>query len=388
LFATSVIEISRSALRNNIRFLREMIGESARFCSVIKGNAYGHGIDNFVPIAERCGVRQFAVFSADEALAAERARRKGSEIMIMGAIDNEELAWAIEHGISFYVFEIDRLEGALTAARAVGKPARIHFEVETGLNRTGFCPDDLERTAELIRENAEHFRLEGVCTHLAGAESEGNQPRIRRQVGAFHRLVERLGELGLVFESRHAACSAAAFAYPETIMDMARIGISQYGYWPSRETQMRYFLSHKQQPGERIPDPLRRVIKWKSKVMSVQSVGEGEFVGYGSSFLTTKPGRYASIPVGYFHGFSRAMSNLGHVLIRGRRATVTGVVNMNMAVVDVTNIPGVQKGDQVVLIGKQRRAEITVGFFGDMTRDMSYEVLVRLPSEIPRVTVD
>jgi len=388
MFATSVIEISRSALRNNIRFLKEMIGPEARFCSVIKGNAYGHGIDDFVPIAERCGVRQFAVFSADEALRAERARRKDSDIMIMGAIDNEELAWAIEHDISFYVFEMDRLEAALVAARAVGRPARIHFELETGLNRTGFCPDELERPAELIRANAGHFRLDGVCTHFAGAESEGNYLRIQRQLERFHTQCDRLRDLGLEFGSRHTACSAAAFGYPETIMDMARVGIAQYGYWPSRETQMRYFLSHRQQPGERIPDPLRRVIKWKSRVMNVQTVGEGEYVGYGSSHLTTKAGRFAAVPVGYLHGFSRAMSNLGHVLIRGRRATVAGVVNMNMALVDVTNIPGVQKGDQVVLIGKQRRAEITVGFFGDMTRDVTYEVLVRLPSEIPRVTVD
>jgi alanine racemase len=387
-FATSVIEISRSALRNNLRFLLEMIGEGARFCSVIKGNAYGHGIATFVPIAERCGIRQFAVFSADEALAAERARRKGSEIMIMGAIDNEELEWAIEHDISFYVFEVDRLEGALAAARAVGKPARIHLELETGLNRTGFRADELERPIDLIRENRAHFDLEGVCTHFAGAESEGNFPRIQRQIRAFDEQTERLRAVGLEFRTRHTACSAAAVTFPETIMDMARVGIAQYGFWPSRETQMRYFLAHKSDPAERIPDPLRRVMKWKSKVMNVQAVDQGKFVSYGSSRLTTKPSRFAAVPVGYFHGFSRAMSNLGHVLIRGRRATVAGVVNMNMALVDVTNIPGVEKGDQVVLIGKQRRAEITVGFFGDMTRDLSYEVLVRLPSEIPRVTVD
>jgi len=388
MFATSVIEVSKSALRNNIRFLKEMIGEGAGFSSVIKGNAYGHGISDFVPIAERCGVRHFSVFAAEEALAAHRSRSRDSAIMIMGAIDNEELSWAIENDISFYVFEMDRLEGALAAARAVGKPARIHLEVETGLNRTGFRQGELERPAELIRANRDRFVLEGVCTHFAGAESESNYLRIQRQIDAFREQVQLLRALGLEFRTRHTACSAAAFTYPETIMDMARIGIAQYGYWPSRETQMRYFLARKRHAGERIPDPLRRVIRWKSTVMSVQQVGEGEFIGYGSSRLTTKPGRFAAVPVGYFHGFSRAMSNLGHVLVRGRRAPVAGVVNMNMAMVDVSDIPSVEKGDQVVLIGKQRKAEITVGFFGDMTRDLNYEVLVRLPSEIPRITVD
>jgi alanine racemase len=388
LFATSVIEISRSALRSNIRFLRELIGEGARFSSVIKGNAYGHGIEHFVPIAERCGVRHFSVFSADEALAAERARRKGSEIMIMGAIDNAELEWAVEHDISFYVFEMDRLEGALAAARAVGKPARIHLELETGLHRFGFGPGELDPAVALIHRHRDRFELAGVCTHFAGAESEANYRRIQRQIGSFNALVDWLGGQGLEFAARHAACSAAAITYPETIMDLARIGIAQYGYWPSRETQMRYFMARKHEPGERIPDPLRRVIKWKSRVMNVQSIGEGEYVGYGASYLTTKAGRFAAVPVGYFHGFPRAMSNLGHVLIRGRRAPVAGAVNMNMALVDVSSIPGVEKGDPVVLIGKMRRAEITVGFFGDMTRDVTYEVLVRLPSEIPRVIVD
>jgi alanine racemase len=387
-FATSVIEISRSALRNNIRFLSEMLGPNAGFSSVIKGNAYGHGIATFVPLAERCGVRHFSVFGADEALAAQRALCCDSEIMIMGAIDDDELAWAIEHGVSFYVFEMGRLESALATARAVGRPARIHLELETGLNRTGFRADEIERPAGLIRDNREQFALEGVCTHYAGAESEGNYLRIQRQIQTFHDLVGALARLGLRFRVRHTACSAAAFTYPETIMELARIGIAQYGYWSSRETQMRYFLARKQTADERVPDPLRRVIKWKSRVMAVQPVPEGEFVGYGASRLTTKPGRLAAVPVGYFHGFSRAMSNLGHVLIRGRRAPVAGVVNMNMMMVDVSDIPGVEKGDQVVLIGKQRKAEITVGFFGDMTRDMTYEVLVRLPSEIPRVTVD
>jgi len=395
-FHSSQIELSESALRRNIRFLCGVIGEQTRFVSVIKGNAYGHGIRTFVPLAERCGVRHFAVSSADEALLAWESRTTDSDIMIMGDIDAEALEWAVGSGISFYVFGTDRLTAAVAAAGNVGVPARIHLELETGLNRTGLGDQDLAAALDIVQRNPQRVSVEGVCTHYAGAESVGNYLRLQTQYQRFNALCNVIRERGVQPRLRHTACSAAAITYPETTMDMVRIGIAHYGFWPSRETQMHYTMNalKANQPVEsgdgpqrRLADPLRRVIRWTSQIMEIKRVGPGDFVGYGTSYLTTRPQKVAAIPVGYFHGFARTLSNLGHVLVRGRRAPVVGIVNMNMTMIDITDIPGVENGDEVVLIGKQRKGVITVSSFSDMTRFLNYEVLVRLPSEIPRVVV-
>jgi len=351
---------------------------------VVKANAYGHGLETFAPLAERCGIRHFGVFAATEAERLLGCKRPDTAVTVMGMIDNEDLAWAVRHGVAFYVFNRHRLAGAVRAARKVGRPARIHVELETGLYRTGFNARSLPALVAALREHAAHLEVVGTCTHFAGAESVGNYYRIMQQIEVFHRLVERLREQGVPVGKRHTACSAASLNYPETVMDLVRVGIAQYGYWPSRESRM-FFL--KQNGRGRRASPLRRVLKWQSRVMDVKSVPAGEFVGYGNNYQTTRRTRLASVPVGYYHGFARDLSNLGHVLIRGARCPVVGVVNMNMLTVDITDNRLARIGDEVVLIGNQGDQEITVGAFGEMSHDLNYEVLVRLPAEIPRVVV-
>jgi alanine racemase len=386
-FSTCQIELSQGALSKNIRFLRQLIGPRVRFCSVIKGNAYGHGIESFVPLAEQSGVRQFAVFSADEALRAWNSMTKRSEVLIMGDLDEDALEWAIRNEIAFYVFEHDRLQKAITTATRMGRRARVHLELETGMHRTGFEESDLEGVITTLQAAPEALGLEGVCTHYAGAESTANFVRIQDQIATFHKLVERITRAGLRPGLCHSACSAAALNLPETRMDMVRVGIAQYGYWPNEETRMRWTVQRENDSDRAPSDPLRRVIRVRSRVMAKKRVRRGQFVGYGTAYLTTRPQTFAAVPVGYFHGFARSLSNLGHVLIRGRRAPVAGVVNMNMMMVDITDIPSVEKGDEVVIIGRQNRIQLSVGSFSDMTRYLNYEVLVRLPSEIPRIPV-
>jgi alanine racemase len=388
MFYPSCIELSKLALQKNLRFLRDFIGRDVVFSSVIKGNAYGHGINVFVPLAEACGVRHFSVFSADEALRALKSRTKPSDIMIMGAIDNPEVEWAVENRISFYIFELERLRAALQAAQGLGIPARIHLELETGMNRTGLQDGQVHEAVKLIKDNHEHFVIDGVCTHYAGAESVGNHLRVQTQIQSYNDQCAMLKEEGLDLGRRHTACSAAALSYPETIMDMVRIGIAHYGYWPSRETRMHYILNRPNGKTKRHIDPLHRVLRWSSRIMSIKRVKAGEFVSYGTSYQTTRDETIASVPVGYFHGFARGLSNLGYVLVHGRRCPVVGIVNMHMITVNVTGLTDVKKGDEVVIIGKQRKQQITVGSFSDLSRFLNYEILVRLPSEVPRVVVD
>lgn len=386
MFDSSFIELSKSALSKNVRFIQQQIGKDVVISSVVKGNAYGHGITAFVPLAEACGLRHFSVFDANEAYWVRQAQSKSdTRVMIMGYTDADGLEWAIENDVSFWIFDLPRLNEALDRARLVGKPARIHLELETGMNRTGLELDEILRAVEIIGDNPDHFIVEGVCTHYAGAESIANYKRIMDQKAVFEQRCGQLAEMGIRNPLRHTAASAASLAYPETRMDLVRVGIAQYGFWPSKETEMDFLLRTDKEGERHRPDPLRRVLRWSSRVMHVNTVPPGQFVGYGTSYVTTRRQKIATVPVGYSHGFRRSLSNLGRVLIRGKRANVVGLVNMSMMTVDVTAIPSVEVGDEVVIIGKQNNSRITVGSFTDMSNLVNYEMLVRLPSDIPRV---
>ncbi len=382
MFHTCVIELSKSALEKNLAFIRSLIGEKTLMSSVVKGNAYGHGIEQFVPLAERCGIKHFSTFSADEAYRVQQMCRDKARIMIMGEITNDQLEWALENDVEFFVFELDRLKAAVHTARLVGKPATVHLELETGMNRTGLEPEVLEEACNFIAKNQAHVKLGGLCTHFAGAESIANYYRVRKQKIIFRRMSKWIKKKGLQPEHEHIACSAAVVRFPETHLQMVRVGIMQYGFWPSQEVIIE-FLRDK-------PDkinPLTPLISWKSRVMDVKHIPEGEYIGYGTSYLANSNMKIATIPVGYGHGFSRSLSNQGRVLIHGQRVGTVGMVNMNAIMADVTLVEGVEKGDEVVLIGRQGENEITVSSFGDYSDQVNYELLTRLPHDIPRRVV-
>ncbi|SNS69974.1 alanine racemase [Ekhidna lutea] len=379
--STSYIELSREAYQNNLDFLRSYIKKGTRISSVVKGNAYGHGIDDFVPMAESMGIDHFSVNSADEALEVLKARTNPkTEIMIMGFIANEDLSWAIENEISFFVFEFDRVRTAIEIARSTGKKARIHIELETGMNRTGFDQEEITRLIPLIKENRDKLEIEGLCTHYAGAESIANYLRVEEQKRDFKQMAELLAEHDIIPKMKHTCCSAASIRLPDMHEDMVRIGILQYGFWPSREIFIEYLKGKKDKT-----EPLRRLISWKSSVMSVKKVEMGEFVGYGTTYLAQRDMKIAIVPIGYSHGFSRSLSNTGRVLINGFRVPVVGMVNMNNMAIDVSELEQVKKGDEVTLIGKSGDVEISVASFGELSDQLNYELLTRLPTKIPRI---
>lgn len=380
---TSHLEISKSAYRRNIKFLQNQLGAETIISSVVKGNAYGHGIENIIPIAESVGIRHFSTFSTDEALRVHNSIQKNSTIMIMGMIENRDLEWAIERDIEFFVFEFDRLLATIKAAKKLEKKAKIHIEVETGFHRTGFEWKEKEILAEMLFEQQEHLELSGLCTHYAGAESIANYVRVQNQIKKYHEFKKWFFNKGIKFKTHHTACSAASLSYPETIMDMVRIGIVQYGFWPSQETYMSKF----KQLAVNRKNPLKRLITWKSQIMSLKKVEMGDFIGYGNTYMAPRNMLVAMIPIGYGHGFSRMLSNLGKVLIHGKIVSVVGTVTMNSITVDVTDLRDVKKGNEVVIIGKQKNNEITVASFSESSQQVNYELLTRLPQDIPRKIV-
>ncbi len=382
MFATSQIEISQSALKHNLDFIRNMIGDQVVLSSVVKGNAYGHGIEEFVPMAEACGINHFSVFSTDEAYRVNKITKPDTTLMIMGMVANDELGWVIQNDVEFFVFDMDRLENAVRIARKQGKVANVHIELETGMNRTGFSSKEVPEVIQFIQKEIRHLRFKGLCTHFAGAESIANYHRVKKQQSVYNRMLKKFTASNLIPEYRHTACSAASIRYPKTQLDLVRIGILQYGFFPSREILIHYLAKAKEQVY-----PLQRVITWKSQVMDVKKVKAGEFIGYGTSYLANNDMKIATIPVGYGHGFSRSLSNQGRVLIHGKRVSVTGTVNMNMMSVDVTNIEGVKKGDEVMIIGHQGDMEISVSSFSEFSVQVNYELLTRLPAQIPRKVI-
>lgn len=379
----SSIELNQTAYQNNIDFLRKTFGKKVQFSSVVKGNAYGHGIKEFVTMAYDCGVSHFSVFDVEEAKLIKEALADKATIMVMGLVQEIDMEWVIANNVEFFVFDKIRLNQAIKAAKKLKIVAKIHIEAETGMNRTGFEKRELSAVITTFKKEKEHLYLKGLCTHYAGAESIANYYRVEKQIKKFEEIYQYLCDNDLRPEIKHSACSAASIMFPETRMDLVRIGIMQYGLWSSPEVFVNYLSTKKNKT-----DPLKRVITWKSNVMSVKKVNIGDFIGYGTSFLAERNMKIAVIPIGYSHGYSRSLSNQGRVLINGQRCIVVGSVNMNMMTVDVTDVAAVKKDDEVVLIGSQEELTVSVASFSDFSNQLNYELLTRIAKTIPRKIIE
>jgi len=383
MFDPSFIELNFNHLKSNRQFLSTLCGQPCELSMVVKGNAYGHGVRELVQMAGHCGVNHFSVYSADEAVEVFEATDGRPDIMIMGSIDNDAIGWAIHNKISFYIFDQERLERAINMAKGLKSKVSIHLELETGMNRTGMDKVGLNKALKHIKLNAEYVHIVGTCTHLAGAENARNFDRIHNQIKTFHTLHQLFFQHQVDSGITHTSCSAGMLNFPEYNFDMVRAGILHYGFWPNEQTRHAFLtktgLEH---------SPLKRVISWKSHIMAVQQVKKDEWIGYGESYRAERNSRIAVVPVGYSHGFDRSLSNRGSVLIRGVAAPVVGIVNMNCISVDVTKCYGAEPGDEVVLIGTQGGAEISVSSFSETLHVLNYELLTRLPRTIPRKIIN
>ncbi|WKK84594.1 alanine racemase [Marivirga arenosa] len=380
---SSRIELKQSSLKANINFIKKIVGNDVIFSSVVKANAYGHGIHQFVKMAEKCGVRHFSVASSFEAEEVLEATDGKSTIMIMGIIYEEDLSWAIEHDIEFFVYNFERLPRALEAAKKVGKKAKVHIEVETGSNRTGMHKNEFPKALSFLKKNEDHLFFQGLCTHLGGAESQSNQFKIDKQKKRYKEFLKICKDKKTEPNIRHIACSAAALAMPDTVYDLIRVGVAQYGFWPSPEIYYQYLNEN----GKKSDASLKRIFSWKTDIMDIREVPEGDFIGYGTAFQASHKMNIAVIPLGYSNGYPRALSNRGYVLISGKKAPIVGLINMNLFMVDITHIPDANVGDEVVLIGRQKNNVINVSSFTNSTQLLNNEMLSRLPAAIPRTIV-
>lgn len=378
---SSKIELNREAIASNIDFIRSQIGKGVKLSTVVKANAYGHGINQMVPELEKNGIRHFSVFSSFEARLVYEVTQKKSTIMIMGDVANEDLSWVVEKQVECFVYNFQMLKLLLEEAKKQKTSVCIHIELETGMNRHGFNQSQLKELFSLLIEEKNNYIFQGLCTHFAGAESSANYKRIQDQQQVFLKGLSLFREKSLIPRNVHSSCSAAILAYPEFNHDLVRVGILTYGLWPSTEMELTYKIKNETQAS-----PLRRVLSWKSRITDISFVESGEFIGYGNSYLAETDMKIASVPVGYGYGFNRSLSNTGRVIVNGVRLSVIGMVNMNMFLIDATNVD-VSINDEVIIIGRDGDQSINVKHFGNLSDTLNYELLTRIDKDIPRVLV-
>lgn len=372
------VEIKEQALASNIQTLRSLTGNGAVFCAIVKANAYGHGLKDVARIARRNGVDAFGVDSIDDALVL-RDLFPTSLIIILGYTMSERFHEAIREQIDLTLYDLEGLREAEAVASKSAQPARVHLKIETGTSRQGVSSDDLPDLLNFFRES-EHIQLIGVSTHFANIEDTANPEYATLQYQRFSEACELIQTFGLHPEYIHSACSAAVLLYPQTYGTLVRSGIAMYGIWPSVSVEE---AIHKQA----VSCDLQPVLSWKTRIAQVKSIAGGTPIGYGLTEIVQKRSRIAVLPVGYWDGYDRRLSSRGEVLVAGYRCKVMGRICMNMMMIDVSNVPKVEKNQEVILIGKDARNMITADSLAQKMSTIPYEVLTRINAAIPRVIV-
>jgi alanine racemase len=373
--STQWIELDAAAIAHNIGHFRSVLADDTQLLAVVKANAYGHGLEPFAAVAADL-VDWFGVHTASEARALRRAGI-GHPILVMGVVPPGDFD-GLDDGVHLLAASPSALEWIRDFRKESGIRLPVHLKVDTGAKRQGVALSQLDDVLKLaLRQGHE---VVGLATHFANIEDTLEHEFARIQLDRFRRGLDLAKDrLGGRPRWVHAACSAASLLFRETDFSLARVGISIYGHWPSRETRLSWILEHGR--GE---FDLRPTLSWRAIVGQLQGVEKGETVGYGRSWTALRHTTLAVIPVGYADGYSRALGNRARVLIRGREAPVVGRVCMNIFMVDVTDIPGVEVGDVVTLIGADDEATVTVEDLAGRSDTINYEFLARLSPSIPR----
>jgi alanine racemase len=384
-------EIDTSALEENYRLLRSLAPASAECVAVVKANAYGHGISLCTPAALRAGARWLAVASVDEAIAVRAlapSTRADARILAIGGVLPGWGAAVIDHGITPSIWthqHLDELESAARAAPGGVASLPVHLEIDTGMSRQGIHIEELSTL--LARFTAQSpLRIEAVMTHLY-ASDESDRAKSTAQLAqlaqALHIIQSSPAATHLQYLSAGASAAllgadaeaVAALAAEFRLTPMFRIGLALYGVAPRFS------------PPTYSAPQLRPVLAWKTRVAGLRTIPTGTEVGYNGTFTATEPMRLALIPAGYADGLDRKLGNRFSLLVRGERAPLVGRVSMDMAVLDVTEIPGVETGDEVVILGTQASETISAYDLADASETIPWEIFTRIGQRVARIAV-
>ena len=386
------VEVDLDQLRRNLRNLQELV-QPAQVAIVIKSEAYGHGLVKVGLALENDGIWGACVVHSKEGVQLRKAGFK-KPILVVGASFPEEMEEAIRHDVTLAVYDVGQAKDVSYAAKRCCCDAKVHLKLDTGLSRLAFSSDE---AAECYRQIAAfpNLDIEGVYSHLADAEGL-DQTYSLEQYRNFQYGLKLLKNQGLTPKLRHIGASAAALLLEHSRLDLVRIGISLYGYWPSPETKILHYgasndLRQRLQDKflDRDIDQIKALfepaLSYKCQVIQTKTLPKNTKVGYGCTYETQRKTEIAVLPVGYAEGYDRHLSNCGEVLLHGQRARVLGRVCMNLTVVDITDIPGVKRGSVATLWGTGEPGYLPVEEVAQKIGTINYEVVTRIPASIPRV---
>ncbi len=366
------IELDGSALRHNIAVFQKLTAP-AQVIPVIKSNAYGHGLSEVYNALRELSPPWLAVNYISEA---ESLRSFGYEgrIMVVGPLQKNKLGKAKELELDIFLVETGILEDWISTTPTL-RP-RAHLKIDTGMSRQGFLPEQVENLVERLGPHKEG--LVGICSHFANVEDVLEQSYALQQLKRFEEAFHKFESSGFQLIP-HIAASSSALLMEASRFALVRIGISAYGLWPSRTTQLS-FLQHS---GNMIE--LKPALSWRTEVAIVKSVRAGQFIGYGCSYKALRDMNIAVLPVGYFEGYPRLASNRAYVLMKGQRCPVVGRVCMNMMMIDISHLENIRPGTHVTLIGADGDERLEASQIAEWSDTIHYEIVTKLNPDIPRV---
>lgn len=360
--------INLEALRWNFRQVRKRVGPQVKILSIVKADAYGHGAAKIAKILAASGSDGFGVATLEEGIELREGGIR-SPVLILAGFYPAQLEQLLLNKLTPVVCEMDGLRRLEVLARRRRVSLKFHLKIDTGMGRIGFLASEVDSWLPEISE-LKALKLEGVFSHFSHAENVGGGYS-QNQLALFRRVIQRLRGAGYDPPLIHLANSAAVITLPSAYFTMVRPGLMLYGIHPCPEM------------AEKVS--LKPVLSWRSRILQLKRLPKGSSISYGQTFVTQRESLIATLPVGYADGFHRLLSNRGAVLVRGERAPIVGRVCMDLTMIDVTDIRGVQQGDEVVLLGKQGADQISADEMARWAETISYEIFTSISARVPRI---
>ncbi len=369
-------EVSLSALRQNFRTVQKHVGARVTLCAVVKADAYGHGAVECSRALEAEGASWLGVTSLDEAIPLREAGI-GSRILLMTGFWKGEEAEIVRLQLTPTVWEpwqITSLNKAAATMNVAHQP--VHLKVDSGMGRLGVALDELAAVLDALK-GAPHLVLEGLSTHLASSEIM-DAPSVGEQERRFEKARQMVREAGLDPSLVHAANTSAVISRKETWKNMIRPGVALYGYY------LPFQRAGREVSGGTLRLAVKPVLTWKTRILSMRNFAANQALGYGGTYVTKAPTHVAVLPVGYADGYNRQLSNRGRVMVRDHYAPIVGSISMDLTLVDVTGIPGVAVGDEVVLLGSCDGLSVDALEHARLANSSPYEILCNISKRVPR----
>lgn len=368
-------EVSLHNLRHNFAVIQRHVGPHNTVCAVVKADAYGHGALGCARALEEEGARWLGVTSLDEAIPLRDADIQARILLMTGFWRGEEDE-IVRLGLIPTIWEAGQVELLEKAAALLGVRHAIHLKVDTGMGRLGADPADLPQICAALKTSP-HLIVEGLSTHLASSEIL-DAPSVADQIKRFEEVRRELRQQGIDPPLVHVANTGAVISRAEALYTMVRPGIALYGYF------LPFERAGREVGGSKLKLPIKPVLTWKTRILSIRDMRANQALGYGGTYVTKAPARIAVLPVGYADGLNRALASRGRVIVREYYAPIVGRISMDLTLVDVTGLPGVSVGDEVILLGKTDGLSVDAQEHAELANTVVYEILCGISKRVPR----